>query len=98
MYLVLIAVVMAIGFSAFTPPVNKKATNVVTYQDDNMDWHVFTGDPCKGGWNEAACNNTPADRRFIHSAGPFPLVAGAPANNITIGAVWDEHTDQYFSL
>lgn len=49
---------------------------------------IFTGDPCKGGWNEAACNNTPADRRFIHSAGPFPLIAGAPANNITIGAVW----------
>jgi hypothetical protein len=49
---------------------------------------IFTGDPCKGGWNEASCNNTPADRRFIHSAGPFPLVPGAEPNNIIIGAVW----------
>lgn len=49
---------------------------------------IFTGDPCKGGWSEASCNNTPSDRRFIHSAGPFPLIPGAEANNITIGAVW----------
>nr|MBP6315616.1 hypothetical protein [Chitinophagaceae bacterium] len=49
---------------------------------------IFTGDPCKGGWNEASCNNTPADRRFVHSSGPFSLIPGAEPNNITIGAVW----------
>lgn len=49
---------------------------------------IFTGDPCKGGWNEASCSNTPADRRFIHSSGPFSLIPGAEPNNITIGAVW----------
>lgn len=49
---------------------------------------IFTGDPCKGGWSEASCNNVPGDRRFIHSSGPFPLVAGSEPNDITIGAVW----------
>lgn len=49
---------------------------------------IFYGDPCKGGWSEASCNNAPADRRFIHASGPFPLVPGAEPNNITIGAVW----------
>lgn len=49
---------------------------------------IFTGDPCKGGWNEASCNNPPADRRFIHSAGPFPLIPGSAPNDIIIGAVW----------
>ncbi|MBK7763416.1 MAG: T9SS type A sorting domain-containing protein [Bacteroidetes bacterium] len=49
---------------------------------------IFYGDPCKGGWTEVSCSNTPNDRRFIHSSGPFPLKQGAPASNITIGAVW----------
>lgn len=49
---------------------------------------IFYGDPCKGGWSEASANNTPNDRRFIHSSGPFPLVPGAAPNDITIGAVW----------
>lgn len=49
---------------------------------------IFYGDPCKGGWSEASCANTPADRRFIHSSGPFPLIPGAEPNNIIIGAVW----------
>lgn len=50
---------------------------------------IFTDDPCSGGWfSEANCNNAPDDRRFIHSAGPFKLEAGAAPNNITIGAVW----------
>ncbi|MEZ5045498.1 MAG: hypothetical protein R2831_00755 [Chitinophagaceae bacterium] len=49
---------------------------------------IFYGDPIKGGWSEASCNNQPNDRRFIHSSGPFPLVPGAEPNNITIGAIW----------
>jgi len=49
---------------------------------------IFYGEPCKGGWSEAAVANTPADRRFIHSSGPFPLIPGAEPNNIIIGAVW----------
>lgn len=49
---------------------------------------IFYGDNCKGGWTEASCANTPNDRRFIHSSGPFTLKQGAAPNNITIGAVW----------
>ncbi|MBL7765337.1 MAG: T9SS type A sorting domain-containing protein [Chitinophagaceae bacterium] len=48
---------------------------------------IFYGDPCKGGWTESSCANTPNDRRFIHSSGPFTLDPGV-VNNITIGAVW----------
>jgi len=38
-------------------------------------------------WSECACNNTPADRRFLQSSGPFTLQPGA-VNNITVGAIW----------
>jgi hypothetical protein len=49
---------------------------------------VFFGDPEKpGDWDECECLNPAADRRFIHSAGPFVLKPGA-VNDITIGAVW----------
>jgi len=53
---------------------------------------IFHGDPCKGGWSEASCSNIPADRRFVHSSGPFPLIPGAEPNNIIIGAVWVPNT------
>jgi hypothetical protein len=49
---------------------------------------IFYGDPCRGGWTESGCSNTPNDRRFVHSAGPFVLKAGAAPSNITIGAIW----------
>ena len=49
---------------------------------------VFWGDPGnKSAWSECACNNTPGDRRFIFSAGPFQLVPGA-INDITFGCIW----------
>jgi hypothetical protein len=38
-------------------------------------------------WTEATVNNTPLDRRFMQSAGPFTLVSGA-VNCITIGIPW----------
>lgn len=38
-------------------------------------------------WTEETSNNTPFDRRFIQSAGPFTLQPGA-INNITVGVVW----------
>lgn len=52
---------------------------------------IFYGDPCKGGWTESSSNNTPNDRRFIHSSGPFKLGIG-DVQNITIGAVWVPNT------
>ena len=47
MYLVLLAVVMAVGFSAFAPEKGKN-TKQPTYQDDNGFWHNFPGEPCPG--------------------------------------------------
>lgn len=38
-------------------------------------------------WCEKLEGNTPADRRFLQSAGPFTLKPGA-VNKITIGVVW----------
>ncbi len=38
-------------------------------------------------WDEASVGNTPADRRFLQSAGPFTLQPGA-VNTITTGVVW----------
>jgi hypothetical protein len=42
-------------------------------------------------WDEYTAGNTPADRRFLQSAGPFTLKAGA-VNYITTGAVWARAT------
>ncbi|XZF13575.1 hypothetical protein ACTHGU_17480 [Chitinophagaceae bacterium MMS25-I14] len=52
---------------------------------------VFAGDPAnKSEWSECSCNNPVGDRRFIHSSGPFKLVAGSALsqNDVTIGVVW----------
>jgi hypothetical protein len=38
-------------------------------------------------WSEETAGNTPADRRFLQSAGPFTLEPGA-VNTITIGVIW----------
>lgn len=38
-------------------------------------------------WSEYLVGNTPGDRRFVESSGPFKLVPGA-VNNIIIGVVW----------
>lgn len=38
-------------------------------------------------WTEQTAGNTPFDRRFLQSAGPFTLEPGA-VNNITTGIVW----------
>ncbi len=49
---------------------------------------VFTGDPGKGNeWAECTCNNSPGDRRFIFSSGPFQLFPGAK-NDIIFGCLW----------
>lgn len=38
-------------------------------------------------WTEETAGNTPADRRFLQSSGPFTLKPGA-VNKITVGVVW----------
>jgi len=38
-------------------------------------------------WTETTAGNTPADRRFLQTSGPFTLKPGA-VNKITVGVVW----------
>ena len=45
----------------------------------------------QANWTEQTANNTPNDRRFVESAGPFILKPGA-VNNITVGVVWARST------
>ncbi len=42
-------------------------------------------------WDETTSGNTPADRRFLESSGPFTLYPGA-VNYITIGVPWARTT------
>ncbi len=52
---------------------------------------MFPGDPanCRGGggWTEPNAGNSPGDRRFVISAGPFTLLPGA-VNEVVEGVVW----------
>lgn len=50
--------------------------------------YMFPGDPGNNNeWSECSEGNTPADRRFLQSSGPFTLEPGA-VNDITIGVTW----------
>ncbi|NLJ07981.1 MAG: hypothetical protein GX437_09960 [Sphingobacteriales bacterium] len=55
--------------------------------------YMFPDDPRKPkpAWSEVTSGNTPSDRRFLQSAGPFTLKPGA-VNYITIGVVWARAT------
>lgn len=53
---------------------------------------MFPDDPAKsGGWHEKSSGNTPGDRRYIQSSGPFTLEPGA-VNYVTVGVVWARTT------
>ncbi len=52
--------------------------------------YIFPGksDPNNAtDWSETTSGNTPADRRFLQTSGPFTLKQGA-VNKITVGVVW----------
>ncbi|MEM7161357.1 MAG: T9SS C-terminal target domain-containing protein, partial [Bacteroidota bacterium] len=53
---------------------------------DPLGWST-AGVELETGWTEEGVGNTPADRRFLQSAGPFILEPGE-FNNITVGVVW----------
>jgi hypothetical protein len=54
--------------------------------------YMFPGDPRKANeWSEASAGNTPGDRRFLQSAGPFSLAPGAK-NTVTVAVVWARAT------
>jgi hypothetical protein len=48
---------------------------------------LFPDDPGSGKWSECDENNTPADRRFMQSAGAFRLEPGSN-NEVIVGVVW----------
>jgi hypothetical protein len=52
---------------------------------DPLGWG--TGGVPQAPWTEQTAGNTPNDRRFVQSAGPFILKPGS-VNNITVGVVW----------
>ena len=56
---------------------------------DPLGWG--TGGVPQPNWTEQTANNTPNDRRFVQSAGPFVLKPGA-VNNITVGVAWARST------
>ena len=58
---------------------------------DPLGW-ATAGAILNDDWSEATDGNTPADRRFVQSAGPFILSPGA-INNITVGIVYGRGTD-----
>lgn len=63
-------------------------TNSKGYGSGPIAPFVFYGDPGNPAeWSMCAAKVPPGDQRFIHSAGPFTLKAGAK-NDITIGVVW----------
>lgn len=50
--------------------------------------YIFPSDPGDPtGWSECTEGNTPADRRYLESSGPFSLIPGA-VNEVIVGAVW----------
>ncbi|MHB1277241.1 MAG: hypothetical protein ACYC1Q_02470, partial [Bacteroidia bacterium] len=54
--------------------------------------YMFPGDPINPGeWHEKSAGNTPGDRRYLQSAGPFNLKPGA-INYVTVGVVWARTT------
>lgn len=59
---------------------NEGSTEEVTF--------MFPSDPSDAdGWSECAENNTPADRRFVMSTGPFDMQPGA-AKKMTQSVLW----------
>jgi len=53
---------------------------------------TYTSGPCGSApWSEATAGNTPNDRRFMQSSGPFSLKPGA-VNYITFGLPWARTT------
>ena len=53
---------------------------------DPLGW-ATAGNELATDWTEEGVGNTPNDRRFLQSAGPFKLDPGE-FNNITVGVVW----------
>ena len=60
---------------------------------------TYTNGPCGNNWTEVTAGNSPNDRRFLQSSGPFDLLPGA-VNYVTFGLPWarTSTTDQLASI
>ena len=68
---------------------NQPADFMFPDDSDPLGWG--TQGNVQPSWTEVTSNNSPGDRRFVQSAGPFTLAPGA-VNNITVGVVWARAT------
>ena len=70
-------------------------TTLSTYMfpgdSDPLGW-ATKGQILNNNWTEQTAGNSPKDRRFVQSAGPFTLKPGA-VNNITVGIVYGRGFD-----
>jgi len=80
---------MTFGGNGYNPtdPTAIEADFMFPGDTDPLNWGTRGIDPGDGNWTEETAGNTPLDRRFAQSAGPFTLAPGA-VNNITVGVVW----------
>ena len=83
--------VMTYGGTGYNPtdPTAIPADFMFPDGSDPLGWG--TGGIIQPAWNEVTAGNTPDDRRFIQSTGPFTLAPGA-VNNITVGVAWARAT------
>lgn len=57
------------------------------FPGDSDPYFWGTGGVSQSDWSEVTEGNTPGDRRFVQTAGPFTLKPGA-VNNLTVGVVY----------
>jgi hypothetical protein len=69
---------------------NRPCTFMFPGDTDPLGWG--TGGIVEAPWTEQTAGNTPNDRRFLQSAGPFVLKPGA-VNNITVGVAFARSYD-----
>lgn len=79
------------GFAGSTGATNIPSDYMFPGDSDPLHWATAGVDP-GFEWDEATNNNSPGDRRFVQSAGPFTLTPGA-VNNITVGIVYGRGTE-----
>ncbi len=91
---------MVYGGTGF--PSSKGATNIHSNHmfpgdSDTLNWSTSGVNPGSKNWDEKSSGNTPGDRRFVQSAGPFTLRPGS-VNSVTVGVVYARgYTGDLFS-
>ncbi len=83
------------GYDGSTGATSEPSDYMFPGDSDPLQWATGGVDMTglfPNGWDESTNGNTPQDRRFVQSAGPFILKPGA-VNNITVGIVFGRGTD-----